>query len=163
MRAFTISTASRTELHIEAVNLGAIAEAVSAELRQVDPERRVESAIARDLIVNGDKNLLRAVLENLLGNAWKFSRLRECSHIEFGKIELAGEPVFFVRDNGAGFDMAYADKLFEPFQRLNGTSDYDGHGIGLATVQRIIHRHRGRVWAESAPDKGATFYFTVPG
>jgi signal transduction histidine kinase len=110
-------------------------------------------------VAEGDPALLRVVLDNLIGNAWKYAGSREGAVIEFGVTEVDGKPAYFVRDNGPGFDMAFADKLFLPFQRLAGT-DVEGHGIGLATVERIVRRHGGRVWAESKPGEGATFFFT---
>ena len=113
------------------------------------------------LTADGDARLLRVALENLFGNAWKFTSKHAQARIEFGATEFAGEPAYFVRDNGAGFDMAYADKLFGAFQRLHGMAEFPGTGIGLATVQRVIHRHGGRIWAESAVEQGATFYFTL--
>ena len=109
-----------------------------------------------------DERLLRIALTNLLGNSWKFTRNREPAHVSFGGEQRHGESMFFVKDDGVGFDMRYADKLFSAFQRLHNTSDFEGTGIGLATVQRIIHRHGGRVWAESEVGKGTTFYFTLP-
>lgn len=113
--------------------------------------------------VQGDSGLLRIVLENLLSNAWKFTARQERTQIEFGSgVDRTGRPVYFVRDNGAGFDPRYAAKLFSPFQRLHSETQFPGTGIGLATVQRIIHRHGGEIWAESAVDCGAAFYFTLP-
>jgi len=112
------------------------------------------------LVANGDARLLRVVLQNLLGNAWKFTGKQPHGRIEFGIKQHDDKPAYFVRDNGAGFDMAYADNLFGPFQRLHSMTEFEGTGIGLATVQRIIHRHGGRVWAQGAVDQGATFYFT---
>ena len=135
---------------------------VTSELSLAEPERRVTFRIANGVTVNGDANLLRVVLENLLGNAWKYTATREGATIEFGVAEMDGEATCFVRDNGVGFDMADAGKLFAPFQRLPGTNEFKGHGIGLATVERIIRRHGGRIWAEAAPGDGATFYFTLP-
>jgi light-regulated signal transduction histidine kinase (bacteriophytochrome) len=111
--------------------------------------------------VVGDGQLLRIALENLLGNAWKFTTREPSARIEFGQTQVAGEPTYFVRDNGAGFDMTYVDKLFTPFQRLHLASEFPGSGVGLATVQRIIHRHAGRVWAEGLTGQGATFHFTI--
>ena len=136
----------------------------------------MEIAIAENLHAQGDPVLLRAVLENLLSNAWKFSSKKPRARIEFATFQpasiLNGPPhpsttvggrstIFFIHDNGAGFDMAFADKLFGPFQRLHSKEEFSGHGIGLATVRRIIHRHGGRIWAESAPDQGATFFFSL--
>lgn len=152
---------TRSELHRETVALSGMARAVAAELKMGEPERRVTFTIADGVTVNGDPKLLRVVLENLLSNAWKFTGKREDAVIEFGVAEVDGKPAYFVRDNGSGFDMAYSDRLFTPFQRLPGTSEYTGHGIGLATVQRIVQRHDGRVWAEGAVGKGATFYFSL--
>ena len=139
-----------------------MAEAVVAELRRQEPERMVGVVIAPAPSVRGDARLVRVVLENVLGNARKFSAEKPQARIEFGvQTEPDGTPVFVVRDNGAGFDMTYADKLFGAFQRLHRISEFPGTGIGLATVQRIIHRHGGRVWAESEVGRGATFYFTL--
>jgi len=118
--------------------------------------------IAEGAMVSGDMRLLRVVMDNLLGNAWKYTEKREPASIEFGVSESHGGRVCYVRDNGIGFDMSEADKLFAPFQRLTTTEEFEGHGIGLATVQRIIERHGGHVWAESEPGKGAVFYFTLP-
>ena len=145
-----------------AIDLSVLAESIVAELRKTQPDRKVEVVLAPRLSVNADPNLMRIALENLLGNAWKFTRGRERAKIEFGMLQRDGELVYFVGDNGAGFDMAYASKLFGAFQRLHPPADFEGTGIGLATVQRIIHRHGGRVWAEGEPNKGATFYFTLP-
>ncbi len=153
---------SRGELKRQVVDLSALARVISAEHRQSHPARQVDFVIAEGITASGDENLLRIVLENLLSNAWKFTARRVLAHIEFGTVPQAGGGVaYFVRDDGAGFDMAYADKLFGAFQRLHTEKEFPGIGIGLATVQRIIHRHGGRVWAEGVVDKGATFYFTV--
>lgn len=152
---------TRSELHRETVDLSRMARAVAAELKMGEPGRKVTFSIADGVTVNGDPKLLRVVLENLFGNSWKYTSKREDAVIEFGMAEVDGKPAYFVRDNGAGFDMAHSDKLFTPFQRLPGTSEYTGHGIGLATVQRIVQRHDGRVWAEGEVGKGATFYFTL--
>lgn len=143
------------------VDLSAMAQAVVDEVRIEEPERRVTVRIAPGLSVIGDANLLRVVLENLLGNAWKYTGKCTEAIIEFGLKESGGNRIYFVRDNGAGFDMANVKKLFVPFQRLPGTDQFRGHGIGLATVERIIRRHGGRIWAEGEPGQGATFYFTV--
>jgi PAS domain S-box-containing protein len=161
-----LSRLARNELHRKLVAISALAHSVVDGLRQHDSQRVVEFTIQEDLIAYADETLLCVVLENLLGNAWKFTSEREKAQIEFGADLLlsqnTNEPVFFVRDNGAGFDMAYVDKLFGAFQRLHRADEFPGTGVGLATVQRIIHRHGGRVWAESVSDQGATFYFTLP-
>jgi PAS domain S-box-containing protein len=155
------SRLSHSELHLETVNLGGIARSVAGELQFAEPGRSVRFLIADEKPVKGDPDLLRVVMENLLGNAWKYTGKTEEAVIEFGRVEIDGRPVWFVRDNGEGFDMEYAEKLFLPFQRLPGTEEFKGDGIGLATVERIIRRHCGRIWAEGEPVKGATFYFTL--
>jgi light-regulated signal transduction histidine kinase (bacteriophytochrome) len=149
------------EPHWEKVDMTKMAQVAAAELRMADPERRVVFRISDGVEVVGDPGLLRVVLDNLLGNAWKYTGAREESIIEFGAAEIDGKTACFVRDNGPGFDMANAEKLFIPFQRLPGSEEFRGFGIGLATVDRIIRRHGGRIWAEGEPDKGATFYFTL--
>ncbi|MCL5022591.1 MAG: MEDS domain-containing protein [Nitrospirae bacterium] len=156
-----LSRISRSELTHEPVNLSAVARDVARVLQETQPEREAEFVISEGLFAEGDERLLYATLQNLLGNAWKFTGKSGKSRIEFGASRVDGRPVYFVRDNGAGFDMAFADKLFRPFQRLHDAADFSGTGIGLATVQRIIHRHGGRVWAEGKVGKGATFYFTL--
>ncbi len=156
-----LSRITRAEMRSQTVDLSALAHAVAEELQQRDPQRRVEWRIAEGVIVQGDPPLLRVVLENLLGNAWKFTSKREEARIEFGVLRQDDQPVYYVRDNGAGFDMARVDKLFRPFQRLHTEEEFPGTGIGLATVQRIILRHGGRIWAEGAVGQGATFYFTL--
>jgi PAS domain S-box-containing protein len=155
------SRLGHVELHHEKIDLSPIAHTVAAELHLPAPERLVTFLIPDRLPVIGDPTLLRVVLENLLGNAWKYTDTREETVIEFGETVIDGVPTCFIRDNGAGFDMADADKLFTPFQRLQSTTECKGFGIGLATVERIIRRHGGRVWAEGEPGKGATFYFTL--
>lgn len=155
------SRLTHIELLREKVDISTIAQAVAAELKMTGPERLVTFRVTEGLSVNGDPHLLRVVLDNLLGNAWKYTGTRQEAVIEFGAMELDGTTVFFVRDNGNGFDMADADKLFTPFKRLSGAEECRGFGIGLGTVERIIRRHGGKVWAEGAPDKGATFYFTL--
>ncbi|HXE95001.1 MAG TPA: response regulator [Dongiaceae bacterium] len=149
------------EPHRGKVDLCALAHEVATMLKQTAPERQVDFRIADGIAAIADTNLVRAVLDNLLGNAWKYTGKREEAVVEFGATEIDGKPVYFVRDNGAGFDMADADKLFTPFQRLPGAEEFRGFGIGLATVGRIIRRHGGKIWAEGEPDKGATFYFTL--
>jgi light-regulated signal transduction histidine kinase (bacteriophytochrome) len=134
---------------------------MDAELRLNQPDRRVIFNIADGMTAYGDANLIRVVLENLLGKAWKYTSKMETTVIEFGMTEFEGNRTYFIRDNGMGFDMSQADKLFCAFQRLPGTKEYEGHGIGLATVQRIVERHGGSVWADGEVGKGATFYFTL--
>jgi PAS domain S-box-containing protein len=152
---------TRAPLQLRETDLSALAHAIVLELG-VASGRQPDVVIAEHITVRADPTLQQVVLENLLGNAWKFTGRTENARIEFGVAEIAGERVFHVRDNGAGFDPAYADKLFKPFQRLHRPDEFAGAGIGLATVQRIIQRHGGRVWAESAPNDGAAFYFTLP-
>jgi PAS domain S-box-containing protein len=155
-----LSRVTRATTERKQVNLSVLAEEILNALRRGEPEREVNISIEKDLIVDGDPQLLKIALDNLLGNAWKFTSKREKASIEVGLQNDAGEQTYFVRDNGAGFNMAYADKLFGAFQRLHRPADYPGTGIGLATVQRIIHRHGGRIWAESLEGEGATFFFT---
>ena len=157
-----LARVARSELARESVDLSALAAAVAAGLHAAEPGRAVVVHIAPGLTAQGDPRLLRIALENLLSNAWKFTSRSPQPRVEVGQTHLDDEPVFHVRDNGVGFDMRYAGKLFGAFQRLHAASDFPGSGIGLATVQRIIRRHGGRVWAEAAPDQGAAFYFTVP-
>jgi PAS domain S-box-containing protein len=156
-----LSRITRSEMDIIKVNLSNIAKSITDELRKSQPQRIVNIKIADSLDESADPRLMRIVLENLLGNAWKFTGKNEPAEIEFGLIKKDKEEVYFVRDNGAGFDMEYAHKLFAPFQRLHNIEEYPGTGIGLAIIKRIIHRHGGKVWAEGVPDKGATFYFTL--
>jgi light-regulated signal transduction histidine kinase (bacteriophytochrome) len=132
-----------------------------AELQQGEPGRAVEVSIWDGMSAEGDPHLLRAALDNLIGNAWKFTSKSPKPRIEIGALKDRGRTTYFVRDNGAGFEMAYADKLFGAFQRLHSTNEYSGTGIGLATVQRIVHRHGGRIWAEAEVGKGAVFFFTL--
>ncbi len=156
-----LSRATRGELRREQLNLSKKAREIEADLRREQPGRQVEFTVASDLVAQGDPVLLRAVLQNLLGNAWKFTARSPQPRIEMGMVEHDGQKAYFVRDNGVGFDMAAAAKLFTPFQRLHEEADFPGTGIGLATVQQIIRRHGGKVWAEAAVGKGATFYFTL--
>ncbi len=158
----SLSRVSRIELSIQRVNLSAVVREISNSLFETQPERQVGFTIQDDIIVNGDRGLLRIVLENLIGNAWKFTSKQAKATIEFGMLQQEGKQVFFVRDNGAGFDMEYVEKLFGAFQRLHDSKEFSGTGVGLATVQRIVQRHGGRVWAEGEVDKGAIFYFTLP-
>jgi len=156
-----LSRITRAEMHRGAVNLSATAESIAARLRESHPQRRLEFAIRPGLTAFGDARLLEVALTNLLQNAVKFTGPREQARIEFEAAECDGQPAFAIRDNGVGFDMAYAGTLFGAFQRLHNESEFPGTGIGLATVQRVIHRHGGRVWAQAEPDRGANFYFTV--
>ena len=156
-----LSRLSRAELRREAVDLSELARTVVADLRKRDPDRSVDLEIASGLTTSGDARLLRIVLENLFGNAWKFTRNAAAPRIRFGTAQRDGRVFFCVADNGAGFDMAYAGKLFAPFQRLHTAQEFEGTGIGLATVQRIIARHGGRIAAEGELGKGATILFTV--
>jgi light-regulated signal transduction histidine kinase (bacteriophytochrome) len=156
-----LSRITRSELRREAVDLSALVRSIAEQLRQAQPERHVEFRIADGLTAQGDPRLLRIALENLLGNAWKFTAKTADAVVEFGLTRAGGDDVYFVRDNGAGFDMAYAGKLFGAFQRLHDVREFEGTGIGLATVQRIVRRHGGDVRAEGEPERGATFFFTL--
>jgi len=156
-----LSRVTRCDMGSTNVDLSALAQTIAVELQQSDPERDVQFSIAPRLVVRGDANLLRLALENLLGNAWKFSSKREHARIEVGYARNNGSSAYYVRDNGAGFNMEYTDKLFGVFQRLHSDKEFEGTGIGLATVQRIISRHGGTIWAEGAIGRGATFYFRL--
>jgi PAS domain S-box-containing protein len=159
-----LSNMMRKELLVDQLNLTALANAVAADLKQKTPDRLVDWVIAEGLTAEGDAQLLRVVLENLFGNAWKFTANRARARIEFGALPQSnGARTYFVRDDGAGFDMAHASNLFKPFKRLHDQSEFRGTGIGLATVQRVIHRHRGKIWAEGVVNQGATFCFTLMG
>jgi two-component system sensor histidine kinase/response regulator len=155
------SRVSRLDLRPQFVDLSELARSIAAELQSRDPDRRVDFVIAPRLAVTGDPALLRIVLVNLFENSWKFTRKRETAQIEFGITYQDGVDAFFLKDDGAGFDAKYREKLFRPFERLHPNAEFEGTGIGLATVERIIRRHGGRVWAEGAVDRGATFYFTI--
>jgi light-regulated signal transduction histidine kinase (bacteriophytochrome) len=150
-------------MNLQDVDLSAEVSAVCARLRARDPGRRVRVIVEDGVRVTADRGLILVVLENLLANAWKFTARRDDARIEFGTATVDGDRCCYVRDNGAGFDSAYADKLFRPFQRLHGAAEFAdaGTGTGLAAVQRIVERHGGRAWAEGAVDRGATFYFTL--
>lgn len=156
-----LSRLSGSEMRDELVDLSQIVHELADELQAREPDRQVEFVIAGDVAVEGDRFLLRAAMDNLVRNAWKFTSKHARATIEFGVTRQEGEPVYFVRDDGAGFDMRYAHKLFSPFQRLHGADEFEGTGIGLATVQRIVHRHGGRIWAEGEVEHGATFFFTL--
>jgi signal transduction histidine kinase len=156
-----LSKITRSEMRRETVDLSQLAGTIFSELHSAQPDRSVEFDIAPGLQVKGDPRLIRIALHNLLGNSWKFTSKREHARIEFGRTNSNGTSSFFVTDNGAGFDPAYAGRLFGAFQRLHTTADFPGTGVGLATVQRIVHRHGGEIWATSTPDQGATFFFTL--
>jgi light-regulated signal transduction histidine kinase (bacteriophytochrome) len=154
-----LARVSKTEVQLERVDLSSIAREIVGELKRQEPQRSVECVIGEGLVSRGDARLIRALLENLLSNAWKFTGKAEAARIE---VSRNSEGAYYVKDNGAGFDMAYASKLFGVFQRLHRSSEFPGTGVGLATVQRIARRHNGRAWADAAPGHGATFFFTLP-
>ena len=156
-----LSRVTRVEMRRARVDLSRLVRKITDELVKSQPQRTVELVIEEGLFADGDDQLLGVALRNLFDNAWKFTSRCERARIEFGAAKSQGKAVYFVRDNGTGFDMAHAGKLFQPFQRLHKTSEFAGTGIGLASVQRIIHRHGGKVWAESKVGEGATFYFTL--
>jgi light-regulated signal transduction histidine kinase (bacteriophytochrome) len=156
-----LSRVGRAELTRARVNLADVARLVVTELRNREPDRQVETQIESELWAEADRRLMTVALENLLGNAWKFTARSATARIQVASERREGETVYVVRDNGTGFDMNHGDKLFRPFQRLHGAADYPGTGIGLATVHRILDRHGGRIWADSRPGDGATFYFTL--
>jgi PAS domain S-box-containing protein len=156
-----LSRLSQSEMYFDKVNLSDLARSIANKLKATQPERQVEFIIAPDIVVNGDLRLLQTLLRNLMENAWKFSGNCLQTRIEFGKDIREEKVVYFMKDNGAGFNMQYADKLFLPFRRLHSSSEYPGNGIGLALSQRVVQRHGGRIWAESAVGQGATFYFTL--
>lgn len=156
-----LSKVVRSEVRHERVELNTIAQKIFCELQKTQPGRKVQFAIKDKLVTTGDSHLLYLVLENLITNAWKFTSKRQMAHIEFGALNENGELVYFIKDDGAGFDITYVDKLFTPFQRLHKVTEFPGTGIGLATVQRIIHKHGGKVWAKGEIEKGATIYFTL--
>ena len=156
-----MSRISRAELNARPANLSQIATEAAAAIRERYPDRTVEIEIAPDMGVHGDTRLLRIAMENLLDNAWKYTAHADPARIQVGVEDTIEGPIYYVRDNGVGFDMQYAGKLFAPFQRLHPDSEFPGTGIGLVTVQRIIARHGGRVWVDAKPNEGATFYFTL--
>lgn len=157
-----LSKVNRKDLSPQKVDLSALVRECVQELRQREPQRKIQLNITPDLQAWGDPSLLYIALRNLLENAWKFTAHKEQAWIEFGLDYLDSQPIYFIRDNGVGLDMTYADKLFQAFQRLHASSDYPGSGIGLATVARIIRRHQGQIWAQAEVDKGAKFSFTLP-
>jgi signal transduction histidine kinase len=153
---------ARVEIKEQDLNLSSMVSSLAAELQAQEPVRTVDFRIAPDVHAWGDATLLRTALENLMANAWKFTRKRASARIEFGRTETGEGPVYFLRDDGVGFDRQDAARLFSPFQRLHKVPDFDGSGIGLATVERVIRRHGGRIWAEGEIERGAAFYFTLP-
>jgi PAS domain S-box-containing protein len=157
-----LSRVTRAQFSAQTFDLSAVVSSIAKEIQATQPERQVTWHIQPDVFATGDSHLLKVAVENLLNNAWKFTSRRANASIEFGKVENNGSSAFFVKDDGAGFNPAHADRLFGAFQRLHATAEFPGTGVGLATVQRVIHRHGGRIWAESAVDHGATFYFTLP-
>jgi light-regulated signal transduction histidine kinase (bacteriophytochrome) len=157
-----LSRITRSQLKREPVDLAMLARQVVHELRQTDPHRDVVFAISDSLGTHADPGLMRVALTNLLGNAWKYTGRRQQALISFGQEERDGQNVFSVRDNGAGFDMSYASKLFAPFQRLHSAREFPGSGVGLACVARVIHKHGGRIWADAKSGEGAAFFFTIP-
>ena len=157
-----LSKVSRGELNKQRTDLTVLARRVLAELGQGHPERKVAGEVQEQLFAQADPRLIQVVVENLVGNAWKYTTLKPEARIEVGQVQIEGRPTYFVRDNGAGFDMQFAGRLFVPFQRLHAAAEFEGSGIGLAIVLRIIQRHGGRIWAEAQPDQGATFYFSLP-
>jgi len=156
-----LSRITRAEVHKETIDLNAIVEPIAAELRLTQPDRKAEFIVVPEINVNGDRPLLQILLRNLMENSWKYTSKCPQTRIEVGANRQNGKMVYFIKDNGIGFDMKQADKLFQPFQRLHTSKDYPGTGIGLATAQRVIHRHGGKIWAESEMGKGSTFYFTL--
>jgi light-regulated signal transduction histidine kinase (bacteriophytochrome) len=156
-----LSRVNRQEITRIPVNISALSKTIVTDLTEAEPDRCVETVIAEGLTTYADPALLRIVLQNLIGNAWKFTRKCASSKIELGETVINEIRCFFVKDNGCGFDMAYSDKLFAPFQRLHGTDEFEGTGVGLATVMRIVQRHGGNMWAESTLGEGAVFYFTI--
>ncbi len=155
------SEATRAQLRMRSVDMSRLAAGIAAELRRDEPQRKVEFDVQKDVTANGDPEFLRVVMENLLRNAWKFTAKKPLAHISFGVSVGSDGPVYFVRDDGAGFSMEEAGKLFKPFSRLHARQDFAGTGVGLATVERVINRHGGRIWAEGRPGAGATFFFTL--
>jgi len=156
-----ISRLTPREMRREEVDLSALAGGVAEDLRRADPQRRARFAVAEGLSVVGDAGLLRVLLENLIENAWKFTSKEPEALIEFGAVEREGRPVYYVKDNGVGFDGTYAERIFDPFRRLHGEDEFGGTGVGLATVARIVRRHGGSLWAEGEVGRGATFFFTL--
>jgi light-regulated signal transduction histidine kinase (bacteriophytochrome) len=156
-----LSRVTRGDMVIEPVDLSLTVKEIIQELQRENPDRSVEFVVEDGIVAKGDTRLLQALLQNLLDNAWKYTSKHLTARIEFGKTEHQGRAAYFVKDNGAGFDMKYYGKLFGAFQRLHGPNEFPGTGVGLATAARIIHRHGGEIWAQSQVEEGATFYFTL--
>lgn len=156
-----MSRTSRSQIQRKRFNLSKIVQRLAEELEQRHPQRQIRFTIPDGMVVKGDPDLLTAVMANLIDNAWKFTSHTNNAQIQFGNLQQSGQNIYYLKDNGIGFDTKFAANLFKPFQRLHNVQDFDGHGIGLATVERIISRHGGQVWAESRPNEGATFYFTL--
>jgi PAS domain S-box-containing protein len=159
----SLSRVTRSDWRPQRIDLSALVRTIAAENAETEPQRKVTVVVQDHLSADVDLHLMRALLENLIGNAWKFTAHTPAARIEFGAVEKKGTPTLFLKDNGAGFDMAHADKLFAPFQRLHAVAEFPGTGIGLATVQRVVNRHGGRIWAEGKVGEGAAFYFVLPG
>jgi light-regulated signal transduction histidine kinase (bacteriophytochrome) len=157
----TLSRLERQNLSNDPVNLSQAVQDILQDFHRLSPERKLQVHVEPNLKVKGDYPLLHTAISNLLANAWKFTGKKDQAHIEFGRTQIQGRPAYFVHDNGAGFDMRYAQSLFNPFQRFHSKDQFDGIGIGLATTRRIIERHGGQIWAEAKPNEGATFYFTL--
>jgi PAS domain S-box-containing protein len=157
----TLSQINRADLNIENIDLSEMVSLFLSDLQQSDPERKLSIVVQKNIVVKADKRLLHLAIENLLNNAWKYCSKNEITEIEFGSIQKDGSIIYFIKDNGVGFDMKYKEKIFQPFQRLHSDRDFKGTGIGLATVVRVLHRHNGRIWAESEIGEGSTFYFTL--
>jgi signal transduction histidine kinase len=156
-----LSRLTRVEMQLEAVDVSAMARAIATDLQRSEPRRAVTFTVEPGVTARADPRLVRVLLENLIGNAWKYTSRHPTAQIAIGRLRERGETVYFIRDDGAGFDLAYADKLFRPFQRLHTTDEFEGAGVGLATAQRVVRRHGGRIWADAAPERGATFFFTL--
>ena len=158
-----LARTTRAEMHRMPVDLSSLVREISGKLQATAEDRQADWIIAPDITAEGDPGLLRVAIENLLSNAWKYTARTARTRIEFGiDTQVNGTPAYYIRDNGAGFDMKYVHRLFVPFQRLHAERDFPGTGVGLATVQRIVQKHGGRIWSQAAPDEGATFYFTLP-
>ncbi|MCK5045899.1 MAG: hypothetical protein KAS22_04920, partial [Candidatus Heimdallarchaeota archaeon] len=157
----SLSRLTRKDMDLREINLSELVKEITSDFQTNEPDRNVKVNVENKIKILGDVTLIRTIMENLLGNAWKFTSKKQKARIDFGRKIINKEEVYYIQDNGVGFDMAYKDKLFAVFQRLHTYNEFKGTGIGLAIVQRIVNRHGGRIWAESAVGKGATFYFTL--